>query len=95
MKLVSLVGGSVAATGSCSGWTKRRQSEAHPECRFASEEQLTEGSWGAWWEDGPQEDLKWERMKKQRGLLVIGKRRESGMGGVGFNELQWVNLKKK
>lgn len=47
MKLVSLVGGSVAATGSCSGWTKRRQSEAHPECQFASEEQRTEGSLGA------------------------------------------------
>lgn len=89
MKLVSLVGGSVTATGSCLGLMKRRQSEAHPECRFASEEQLTEGSWGAWWEDGPQEDFKWERLKKERGLVVIGKRRESGMGGFGFNELQW------
>lgn len=61
---------------------KRRQSEAHPECRFASEEQLTEGSWGAWWEDGPQEDLKWERMKKQRGLLVIERGGSQGWEGL-------------
>ena len=40
-----------------------------------------------WWEDGPQEDIKWERMKNQRGLA--GHQKEAGfrMGGVEFKEL--------